>query len=102
MVPDLPGQLLCHGKGSSAWTEWCWRDRASGVGAGMERRWGRHGAALEYCHQANGGAPSTPELGAFFDGNMRIVGPSGSRLLRLLQSTLLALGKPGRWQVDTL
>lgn len=58
----------------------------------LEESWARAGV-LSSAKKRTSGAPVAQELGALIDGRSGIIGPSGERLLKLIQTTLLVLSK---------
>eukprot|EP00435_Cladocopium_sp_Y103_P022492 s823_g5.t1 len=58
----------------------------------LEAFWARAGV-LSSEKKRISGAPTAQELGALLDGPKGQIGPSGERLLKLIQTTLLVLGK---------
>lgn len=59
----------------------------------LEDAWSRTGV-LSSAKKRVSDAPSVQELGAYFEGEAGTVGPSGERLLKLMQTTLVCLGSP--------
>ena len=59
----------------------------------LERSWAEAGV-LSAAKKRVSGASSTQELGAYFAGQEGTMGPSGERLLKLIQTTLLVISKP--------
>eukprot|EP00435_Cladocopium_sp_Y103_P052317 s489_g16.t1 len=58
----------------------------------LEESWSRAGV-LSSSKKRVSGAQTAQELGAYFDGKEGTLGPSSERLLKLIQTTMVALGK---------
>ena len=59
----------------------------------LEEAWNTSGV-LSSSSKRVSGASVGQELGGHFDGNQGVLGPSGERLIRLIQSSLMAIGTP--------